>query len=69
MRRKNQYGMTEAKDDACLALFFGCLTMGRVIGIPLSRCTSNVQLVSTSSCAVGCAILAVGLYGVGDAPR
>ena len=59
---KNQYGMTEAEGQYVNALFFGCLTMGRVIGIPLSRCTSNtIQLVSDLILsAVGCAILAVG---------
>ena len=34
---QNQHGMTEAEGQYVNALFFGCLTLGRIVGIPLSR--------------------------------
>ena len=70
---QNQYGMTEAEGQYVNALFFGCLTLGRLVGIPLSRClTITPQLVlDLVLSAVGCAVLVTGLSteGAADAGR
>ena len=59
----NHYGLSEADGQYINALFFGCLTLGRLVGIPLSRCISVTKQLSIdlALAAIGCIILLVGV--------
>ena len=66
---KKMYGMTEAEGQYLNALFFGFLTIGRILGIPLSKILHITKqlIIDLVLAVVGCSIITIGLVHGGDA--
>lgn len=65
---QQQYGMTEAQGQYLNAVFFAALTLGRGMGIPLSKWMKVTQqlVLDLVMAVVGCMVLMVGLVVGGN---
>ena len=65
---QQQYGMTEAQGQYLNAVFFAALTLGRGMGIPLSKWMKVTQqlVLDLVMAVVGCMVLMVGLLVGGN---